>query len=128
MGKKDGKAIGEAVRQGLVSDYWFASAGGISEVLLCLLNLRSFAPSVLLFRTGAPPPKLMRAPSLLCRSQDGSIVWGSETNTRVSTAASNLVFVSGTNKIVPTEADAFRRLTDYQVRSTIAVQPCVESR
>jgi len=49
-------------------------------------------------------------------SQQGDIVWGSATGTRVSAhAAGKLVFVIGTNKIVPTYEDAVRRLYEYQL-------------
>ena len=47
-------------------------------------------------------------------SEDGTIVWGAETNTRVSTTAANLVFVAGTNKIVASEDEAWKRLKEYQ--------------
>jgi len=49
-------------------------------------------------------------------TQEGDLVWGSATGTRVSAfAPKTVVFVVGTNKIVPTLEDAVKRLEEFQV-------------
>jgi len=53
--------------------------------------------------------------SLAAVSQDGSLMWGSLTGTRVSINAGTLVLVVGTQKIVRDEAEGEARLYEWQL-------------
>jgi len=48
-------------------------------------------------------------------SQDGEVLWGSGTGTRVSILAGKLIFVVGSNKIVADATKGRQRLTEWQL-------------